>query len=814
MSYSSLTNSSKLFQCTALTIALALAGCGGGGDGDTVDSIAPKPDTGLIQVTPNNPNTGNPGSEDVSTQASEIYLSSNYSGINIVKGSSVEVTALVLDENNGNLAEQPVTFKITNPNLTGVFSDSQSSIVTDENGKAVVRLVVTNALTTAQKNYLLSDGLTVEASVGNASQSITLLGSNNSSELQKQDVYDVFIASDKTQLLTGEDETQVSIRVTDKQGGIVEGVPVIISITDAALYGLSLDSPSRQITNDEGLVEVNLVQTKTGIDAQLNHESLLTVVVNDNKNSIVEQSLPIIVSGTRATDVTASKGSVSAGDNFRVSGRILDGATNSVANADVILYSNGIEAGVGRTNAEGRFVFDLNASSITAVDNQYIFSVEVRGTNSVQRIPDIQTVALVSSSNIGFSLVDDIIVGTKQKIVLSVPNAVNGDNVAVSTNKGKIFATPDESDAQGSSRRLLPVTNRQLVFYTESNVPGTATVRADYGSDSKEEVVNYVSIEPSKLILQIERAVLSTGGATSVIARVLDKDDAPVKNAIVQFTTVRDASGGSLSQGFGYTNNNGLATVTYNAGQNPTSTDGVEIEARVQSIRLPNGTEQDVDESQRESLIKDAAITVQTKSTFISFAFADKVSVDSRNVYYFRKGSISVLNSTGKPAVNQTVTINLIPQSYDKGYYFVDFNLQGEKVWGRNEITCENEDENNNGILDAGEDFNDNGKLDPVNITTVIDDDGQIVGSGQNFNFVTDDTGKVDFSVRYFKEYARWYKAKITVNTSVDGSESQQARVIDFPALIDDIDINSNPPLRPNFNSPFGIDFSTCSNDR
>ena len=46
MSYSSLPLTSKLFQLTSLTCALALAGCGGG-DGDTVDSIAPPPDTGI-----------------------------------------------------------------------------------------------------------------------------------------------------------------------------------------------------------------------------------------------------------------------------------------------------------------------------------------------------------------------------------------------------------------------------------------------------------------------------------------------------------------------------------------------------------------------------------------------------------------------------------------------------------------------------------------------------------------------------------------------------------------------------------------------
>src|SRR5690606_41546676 len=80
MSYSSLPLTSKLFQLTFLTCALALAGCGGG-DGDTVDSIAPAPDIGLVPVVPDNQNPGDQGSgeqEESTIKASEIYILSNY----------------------------------------------------------------------------------------------------------------------------------------------------------------------------------------------------------------------------------------------------------------------------------------------------------------------------------------------------------------------------------------------------------------------------------------------------------------------------------------------------------------------------------------------------------------------------------------------------------------------------------------------------------------------------------------------------------------------------------------------------------------
>ncbi len=617
---------------------------------------------------------------------------------------------------------------------------------------------------------------------------------NNASE--------IYISAEKNQLLTGSDKTTVNIRVTDKNGGIVRNVPVSINIANASLYGLSLSSTSNQVTDEQGLIAVELLQSTVGIDSQLNHESLLTVVANRN-NKIIQQTLPILVSGTSTSNVVSSKNLVEAGENFNVSGQILDGSTKPVANADVVLYSNDKEAGTGTTNNNGKFIFNLNASNLEVSDVGYLFSIEVKGAEISQRIPDILTVVSASSSSMSFSETPDIVVGNKQKITLNVPNAVNGDIVYLSTNKGELFASLNET--QGSSRRGFNVSNGKVDFYIDSNVPGTATIRAEYNNETKETPLSFVSVEPTKLLLQIERAVVSVGGSTSVIARVLDKNDAPVKNAIVQFTTIRDASGGSLGQGVAYTDDSGIATVVYNAGQNPTSTNGVTIKAQVQSIKLPNGQEKAVN-----TILDTSEVTVQTKSTYISFAFADKVSSDNSEIYYFRNGSVSVLNSTGKPAINQKVSINLMPHNYLKGYFeIIRNNFLETDFWQQNAVTCENEDKNSNGILDPNEDFNGNGQLDPVNVAAVLNSMGQTVDSNQSFNFVTDGAGRVDFSIRYPKQYANWYRAKVTVNTRVDGSESQQSRVIDFPASVEDVDIGI--PLRPNTNSPFGTDLNCSS---
>lgn len=616
----------------------------------------------------------------------------------------------------------------------------------------------------------------------------------------------IYVSADKTQLSTGQDSVTVEIRAIDADGGIVADVPVTVSISDAALYGLSIDGSSLQTTNDQGLITIQLKQSMVGIDSQLNHESLLTVRANDGSNVI--QTLPIVVSGTRADNIVASKNSVTATDSFNVSGRILNGSGGVISNTSVALYNDNKKVAATTTNSRGEFRFGVNAAMLTAVNGNYNFSLEINGNQVSQRIPDLLLISAADSSDVNFSSVSDIEVDKiSEKIILTIPNVNNGETVTLLTNKGKILASTNDADA--SSRRNFQVNNNQIIFYVKSAVPGNATITAEYGNnESRTSTINFVSTEPKKLLLQLERAVINTGGSTQVIAKVLDTNDAPVKNAIVQFTTIKDASGGGLVSPVAYTDNNGQAMVVYNAGQNPTATNGVIIEAVVQAVRLPDGTEKDIIPLLKE----EAAITVQTKSTFISFAFADKVSSGDRNVYYFRKGSISVLDNTGKPAPNQQVSVNLIPSKYGKGVFRVIKDILLDKeIWVVNPYTeCDNEDINNNGILDLGEDVNNNGQLDPVNVVAVLDKDGNEVSanSNQSFNLTTDAFGKVDFSVRYFKQYAQWYQAKITVNTRVDGSESQQARLIDFPVLVDDVDISV--PMRPNMVSPFGT-ANSCS---
>src|SRR5690606_29511046 len=139
-------------------------------------------------------------------------------------------------------------------------------------------------------------------------------------------------------------------------------------------------------------------------------------------------SFPIIVSGTRASNVVSSKNIVSTGENFSVSGQILDGAAKPINRANVVLYNNNVEVRTGSTDNNGNFRFDLNSATLkTSDDDSYVFSLDVKGNENNQRISNILTVGSTVSSSMNFEQSTDIKVNDRTKITLNVPDGANGE---------------------------------------------------------------------------------------------------------------------------------------------------------------------------------------------------------------------------------------------------------------------------------------------------------------------------------------------------------------------------------------------------
>ena len=334
-------------------------------------------------------------------------------------------------------------------------------------------------------------------------------------------------------------------------------------------------------------------------------------------------------------------------------------------------------------------------------------------------------------------------------------------------------------------------------------------------------------------MVQVTNTTVSVNGETKVIASVRDINDAPVKNALVEFSTVEDASSGKLSSGTALTDASGNAVVSYFAGKNATPVNGVKISTAVKSVKLGNSY-LPVTGVQPQT----TTFTVQNLSAWIGFAFADKVAPTADNIYYIRAGSIFINNSIGQPAVNQEVSISIVPKTYGVGLWKFIAKVPGVAAipevkdpttgaittvgkdaipeqpakWIRQSFmggstingffSCLSEDFNKNATLDSGEDYNGDGWLTPINPITVLAPNGTQILSTQTVK--TDATGKLDFSIRYAKEYAQWLTATVRVTTKVDGSEFSQERDISLPVLDDDVITEDNKGIRPNTISPFG----------
>ncbi|RDH82656.1 MAG: hypothetical protein DIZ80_10270 [endosymbiont of Galathealinum brachiosum] len=170
---------------------------------------------------------------------------------------------------------------------------------------------------------------------------------------------------------------------------------------------------------------------------------------------------------------------------------------------------------------------------------------------------------------------------------------------------------------------------------------------------------------------------------------------------------------------------------------------------------------------------------------------------------------IQVTDVDGNPQANTTVKIRLRSTLYNKGAY----GKTGEG-WAPfyTIINCPAEDLNNNGNLDAGEDTNGNGTLEPTNPATVANHPilTPTLTPGSN-SITTDESGFGYFSITYPKSEANWSSVLITATATFSGSENIATKTQSLPALLADLEDEEILPLGGDGNSPYGL-VGDCAN--
>jgi len=316
--------------------------------------------------------------------------------------------------------------------------------------------------------------------------------------------------------------------------------------------------------------------------------------------------------------------------------------------------------------------------------------------------------------------------------------------------------------------------------FTISSATAGQTVIAATSSDglSTSLTREFIATTPSYLNTQADPSLISPNGSSTIVAKIRDINDNPVKNKVIDFR-LNDTVNGVLSASTAVTDSLGRASVSYTAGNSSSAKDGVKITTFIQGY----------------STVADDSVFLTVGGKALRIVLGHDHLLESEDTFYKKKFGVIVTDSAGNPIKDQKIDFTITPKEYYKGFMrLVDTKGDGKAdKWERylTAAACISEDFDNDGNLDVGEDLNNNGTLEPTR-------DATVTGSG-----VTDEQGKITVEVVYPKNTALWTEQEITAITQVNGTEFVENTEFVLPISADDAnDVNVSPP---NIVSPYGF---------
>lgn len=579
----------------------------------------------------------------------------------------------------------------------------------------------------------------------------------------------------------GSDVT-VTALVKNSSNNAIAAVPVTFSANSGALTAVSA------VTDANGKATASL-----GTSGDRTNRTI-TVTVHAGT---ISASGTVNVVGTAVNIVGPN--TVTAGGTGEFAISVRDQAGSAVAGVPVTISSakgnpiavktsGGGTAAAPLTNSQGQVVVTVTGAqsgndTLTASAQGSTFSYAFN-VNAVQ----LSVSTSVSQAN----------VQACTPISARYENSGVGQNgtINISASRGTIYSDAACSAPLGSSAVPVTAGNAQVTYIASTTV-GIATITATVVNGPTAQT-NLEFVAPltasATLSVMADPAVISTSGTgqtssseLTVVVRDGTAQNNLVKGAVIEFSIVADQSGGALSSpSVVTTDRNGTAKVTFNAGVAPTPSNGVTIQARIQGTTKTATTN----------------LTVSRKSLFITAGTGNKLEAPSNSTYK-QDYTVFVTDASGNPVPDVTVTASILPVYYWKGEYALDVDPATTRSgWyiPASSYRCPNEDlAPQNGILDAGEDANNNGKLDPgipLNVTS----------SGK-----TDATGTAVVSILYPKDRGNWTDVQLTIRGFVVGTESfYQTGVYTLPVLTADTADSTTPP--PGRYSPYGTNPCNVAN--
>jgi hypothetical protein len=593
--------------------------------------------------------------------------------------------------------------------------------------------------------------------------------------------FQIQLVSDKASIATGGiDQATITALVTNINNVVVSEQAVTFSSDDGTLS--SVDT------------QTNLSGAATAVLSSGSSLENKTIVVTVTVEG-VSQTLNVEATGSTLTVSGAS--TVAAGASTPVTVTLTNGGSAAIAGEPVTFSSssNTVTPGSATTDANGQAVVTVGPANSTETISIAALNNSVTGTYQLNVASSSSDVILFTTPASGASLGID----TDHSITInwqSGGSPVATTNVVVSTTKG------DLDTVTAGIQSVITVTtdaSGNATFQTRSADIGSAVITAQDPTDSLPTAslsVNFVATVAGGLSVEAVPSTIAIGTTSTLVATVLDAADVnPIPGQSVAFSAV--GSNGLISQPTATTDLNGRATVVYTGGTSATSEDGVTITATLLSNTALTGVTQ---------------MTITQPLLNIAAGTGNQI-VELGTVELGQSYLVLVNDGQGDPVPSAEVTVVARPVKYKKGRLVqIDTSVPADStpdVWGfdssgLNSVECTAEDVNNNGRIDAGEDIDGDGVLDPQNsvsirATTEALETPTVVGGV----ITTDVSGRGYFLMSYPRSHARWATIELEITARFGNTESTARILSGLSGVASDYtDLAVSPPGQI---SPFGI---------
>lgn len=584
------------------------------------------------------------------------------------------------------------------------------SISALKNGAAVIQVVDSTGRTWPIS--ITADGSTAAA----AAASIELLASSN------------------TLSSAPASSVNFTVIVKDSSNRTIPSQTVTFSATSGNLQGVTPDP----VTNVSGVITT--VSLTPGSDAS-NRNITVRATAGGATQSVV---IPVV--GTTLT--ITGQGSALVGSTASYVIKAVDSGGRALS---------GVQLSVGSSTGRGTIATPTVTTDFSG-GATVVYRADTAGTDvlTVTGLGTSASTSAITLSDVDFTFVTptasaSLPVNVAQTVKVrytntSNPTSVAGRVVTFSTTRGSFVSTSAVTDSNGEATAQI-----------SSATAGPVTISAQLDTLARtSQSASFVSTTPATIVLQASTNAIppnsagSSANRSTLLVTVRDAAQNPVKGQVVNFTAVSDPSLGYITPSSGTTDENGQTSVQFVSGALSTATNGVQLKAYLESNSAISST---------------TTMTVNTEALFIAIGMSNTLRTPDTSSYE-KDFSVYVIDATGAPASNRTISLSVIPTSYYTGYLEFQQGVDGTFQWRYRVVSpaCANEDRNFNGILDAGEDANSDGRLTPGNPLVVTPS-----------TVTTDAFGFAKLVLRYGKNYAYWVNTRLVARAVVGGTESTQS---------------------------------------